>query len=121
LQLWQIYALAGLSGALSPATGAGVRVIVPHLVPEGALERANTLASTSLQFASLLGPALAGILGASVGGAFALLIDAMSFLFSLRQGSNEHNNCSSDEVVVVPLPLLSASKLASSYKKKWTS
>jgi hypothetical protein len=33
-----------------------------------------------LQFASLLGPALAGILGASVGGAFALLIDAMSFL-----------------------------------------
>ena len=80
LQLWQIYALAGLSGALSPATGAGVRVILPHLVPEGALERANALASTSLQFASLLGPALAGILVAEVGGAFALLIDAMSFL-----------------------------------------
>ena len=31
-------------------------------------------------FASLLGPALAGILVAEVGGAFALLIDAMSFL-----------------------------------------
>lgn len=81
LQLWQIYALALLAGALSPATGAGVRVILPHLVPEGTLERANALASTSLQFASLLGPALAGILAASVGGAFALLIDALSFLF----------------------------------------
>ena len=80
LQLWQIYALALLAGALSPATGAGVRVILPHLVPEGALERANALASTSLQFASLLGPARAGILVAEVGGAFALLIDAMSFL-----------------------------------------
>jgi MFS family permease len=80
LQLWQIYALALLAGALSPATGAGVRVILPHLVPEGALERANALASTSLQFASLLGPALAGILVAEAGGAFALLIDAMSFL-----------------------------------------
>jgi MFS family permease len=80
LQLWQIYTLALLAGALSPATGAGVRVILPHLVPEGALERANALASTSLQFASLLGPALAGILVAEVGGAFALLIDAMSFL-----------------------------------------
>ncbi len=78
LQLWQIYTLALLAGALSPATGAGVRVILPHLVPEGALERANALASTSLQFASLLGPALAGILVAEVGGAFALLIDAMS-------------------------------------------
>jgi predicted MFS family arabinose efflux permease len=53
---------------------------IPYLVPEGALERANALASTSLQFASLLGPALAGILVAEVGGAFALLIDAMSFL-----------------------------------------
>src|SRR5260370_33810790 len=37
LQLWQIYALAFLAGALSPATGEGVRVILPHLVPEGAL------------------------------------------------------------------------------------
>src|SRR6266702_4267290 len=80
LQLLQIYALALLAGALSPATGADVRVILPYLVPEGALERANALASTSLQFASLLGPALAGILVAEVGGAFALLIDAMSFL-----------------------------------------
>jgi MFS-type transporter involved in bile tolerance (Atg22 family) len=80
LQLWQIYALALLAGMLSPATGAGVRVILPHLVPEGALERANALASTSLQFASVLGPALPGIMVPEVGGAFALLIDAMSFL-----------------------------------------
>jgi MFS family permease len=80
LQLWQIYALALLAGALSPATRAGVRVMVPHLVSEDALERANALASTSLQFASLLGPALAGLLVAEVGGAFALLVDAASFL-----------------------------------------
>ncbi len=80
LQLWQIYALALLAGALSPATGAGMRVVLPHLVPEEALERANALASTSLQFASLLGPVLAGMLVASVGGTFALLIDATSFL-----------------------------------------
>ncbi|MBV9231477.1 MAG: MFS transporter [Chloroflexi bacterium] len=80
LQLWQIYALALLAGALSPATGAGIRVILPHLVPEESLEQANALSSTSLQFASLLGPALAGIMVTQVGGAFALLIDAVSFL-----------------------------------------
>lgn len=80
LQLWHIYALALLAGALSPATGAGVRVILPHLVSEDELPRANALSSTSLQFASLLGPALAGIVVTQVGGAFALLIDAVSFL-----------------------------------------
>src|SRR5438105_14253227 len=57
LQLWQIYALALLAGALSPATGAGVRVILPHLVPEDALDRAHALASTSSQSRSPLGPA----------------------------------------------------------------
>jgi MFS family permease len=80
LQLWHIYALALLAGALSPATGAGVRVILPHLVAEDGLERANALSSTSSQFALLLGPALAGIVVTRVGGSWALLIDAVSFL-----------------------------------------
>lgn len=80
LQLWQIYVLATLAGMLSPATGVGVRVILPHLVQEHELEQANALSSTSLQFAALLGPALAGILVAQAGGAYALLVDAMSFL-----------------------------------------
>lgn len=80
LQLWQIYVLALVAGVLSPATGAGVRVIVPHLVAENALERANVLSSTSMQFASLLGPALAGIVVTQAGGTYALLIDAVSFL-----------------------------------------
>jgi MFS family permease len=78
--LWQIYILALLAGALSPATGAGVRVILPHMVAEDALERANALFSTSLQFASLLGPALAGVMVTQVGGSWALLVDAVSFL-----------------------------------------
>ena len=81
LQVWQIDALALLAGMLSPATSVGVRVILPHLVPEDALERANALAGASLQFASLLGPVLAGIVVTQVGGTYALLVDAVSFLF----------------------------------------
>jgi MFS family permease len=80
LQLWQICALALVAGMLSPATGVGVRVLLPHLVEEDALPKANALASTSLQFAYLVGPVLAGILVTQVGGAYALLIDAVSFL-----------------------------------------
>ncbi len=93
VQLWQISALALVAGMLSPATGVGMRVLLPHLVQEDALPRANALASTSLQFASLVGPVLAGILVTHVGGAYALMMDAVSFLlmgllvFSLPSGS----------------------------------
>lgn len=107
LQLWQIYVLALLAGALSPATGAGVRVVMPHLVAEDALERANALSSTSVQFASLLGPALAGIVVTQVGGNFALLIDALSFLLM--------------GLLVLSLPPISRHMLkgSSPAKKKW--
>jgi len=43
LQLWHVFVLALLAGALSPATTAGVRAFVPHLVDDGALDRANAL------------------------------------------------------------------------------
>ncbi|TMD98447.1 MAG: MFS transporter [Chloroflexi bacterium] len=46
LQLWQIYTLVLLAGALSPATGAGVRVILPHLVPEGDCRKDHNLKLT---------------------------------------------------------------------------
>jgi predicted MFS family arabinose efflux permease len=58
----------------------GVRVLLPQLVQEDALAQANALTSTSMQFAFLVGPVLAGILVTHVGGAYALMMDAGSFL-----------------------------------------
>jgi predicted MFS family arabinose efflux permease len=80
LQLWHIFALTLLAGALSPATTTGVRVLVPHLVDDGDLDRANALTATSLQFSYLVGPVVAGFAVASLGGPWALFIDAFSFL-----------------------------------------
>lgn len=80
LSLWHIYALALLAGALSPATQAGVRVVLPYLVADHELEQANALSSASEQFAYLIGPALAGVVVSKVGGPLALLLDASSFL-----------------------------------------
>ncbi len=80
LQLWHVFVLALLAGVLSPATTAGVRAFVPHLVDDTALDRANTLTATSLQFAYLAGPITAGFAVARLGGPWALLIDAASFL-----------------------------------------
>jgi predicted MFS family arabinose efflux permease len=80
LQLWHILALAFSAGALSPATTAGVKAFVPHLVDDDALDRANSLTATSLQFSYLAGPLAAGLAVARLGGPWALFIDAASFL-----------------------------------------
>jgi predicted MFS family arabinose efflux permease len=80
LQLWHVFVLTLLVGALSPATTAGVRAFVPHLVDDAALDRANALTATSLQFSYLAGPAAAGFAVARLGGPWALFIDAASFL-----------------------------------------
>jgi MFS family permease len=80
LQLWHVFALALLAGALSPATTAGVRAFVPHLVDDSDLDRANALTATSLQFSYLVGPLVAGFVVARLGGPWALYIDAASFL-----------------------------------------
>jgi predicted MFS family arabinose efflux permease len=80
LQLWHVFVLASLAGALSPATTAGVRAFVPHLVDDAALDRANALTAASLQFSYLAGPVAAGLAVARLGGPWALFIDAASFL-----------------------------------------
>ncbi|MFI5274897.1 MAG: MFS transporter [Ktedonobacterales bacterium] len=80
LQLWQVYVIAACAGALSPATLVGVRVMLPSLVPDSELDQANALSSFNLQFAALVGPVVAGILVAALGGLWALLIDAASFV-----------------------------------------
>jgi predicted MFS family arabinose efflux permease len=80
LELWHVLVLVSLAGALSPGTTAGVRAFVPHLVEDTALDRANTLTATSLQFSYLAGPLAAGFAVARLGGPWALFIDAASFL-----------------------------------------
>jgi len=80
LRLWHVLVLTFLTGALSPATTAGVRAFVPHIVDDAALDRANALTATSLQFSYLAGPMAAGFAIAWLGGPGALFIDAVSFL-----------------------------------------
>ncbi len=80
LQPWHIFALALLAGTISPATTAGVRTLVPHLVDDADLDGANELTAASLQFSYLAGPVAAGFIVAKWGGPWALCIDAISFL-----------------------------------------
>lgn len=80
LQIWMIYALALCAGVLTPATGVGLNMVIPRIVANRELERANALAAISWDFSTLLGPALAGVLILFIGAPIVLFIDTFSFL-----------------------------------------
>jgi predicted MFS family arabinose efflux permease len=80
LDLPLIYGLSLASGALIPATDVGARVVLPRLVDEHDLERANALLSVGDQVSALVGPAVGGLLVGVVGAPPVLLLDAVSFL-----------------------------------------
>lgn len=80
LHLWMVYVLALFTGFLSPATEVGCRIVIPRLVSDQELEKANSLSSISWDFSTLVGPASAGILVTVIGALNVLLLDAASFV-----------------------------------------
>jgi len=75
--------LAGIelaNGALAAFTSPALRGIVPELVVAAELQRANALLAAAGNAAKILGPTAAGLVSATVGGGWAIALDAISFL-----------------------------------------
>ena len=80
VQLWHVYAFAFLFGC-SAALDAPVRqTFVAELVGEADLSNAIALNSTSFNAARMIGPAVAGLVIASVGTGWAFLFNGASFM-----------------------------------------
>ena len=77
--LWQLYIMAGIFGVVDALFYPALQAIVPMLVDERTLAPANALMQGSQQFATLIGPALAGFLVAWVQTGPAFVFDAASF------------------------------------------
>ncbi len=87
VQLWQVYVFALLLGCVTAFDSPARQTFVSDLVGEADLSNAVGLNSTSFNAARMIGPAVAGVLIASVGTGWVFLINAMSFvavLCSLR-------------------------------------
>ncbi len=80
--VWQLACLQALYGAAAAFFGPASTAIVPQTVDEDDLQRANALMGISLNFAEVLGPALAGVIVASAGPGWGLAADAATFLAS---------------------------------------
>jgi len=79
LSPWLMLALVAASSLTYPLSGAGARSVWPAIVPRAGWDRANALDSASLTAAAIIGPAVAGVLVATVGARGTLLLVAAAF------------------------------------------
>ena len=78
--LWPVYAVATVSAAFGVFDAPARQSLIPNLVPREHYPNAISLNSTMMQTASVLGPALAGIVLAALGVGWAYAFNAVSFL-----------------------------------------
>ncbi|WP_327321841.1 MFS transporter [Streptomyces sp. NBC_01210] len=77
-----IASLAFVNGVVGAFSSPALRGIVPELVEQHDLQRVNALLSSIQNTVRILGPALASILVTTIGGGWALAVDAITFVLA---------------------------------------
>jgi MFS family permease len=96
VQLWQVYLFAFLFGTAAAFDAPARQTFVAELVGDADLHNAVALNSTSFNAGRLIGPAVAGLVIASVGTGWAFILNGVSFvavlfsLFALRISELNH-------------------------------
>jgi|ERR1019366_2463613 MFS family permease len=80
--VWQLVVLQAVYGAAEAFFKPAAQALLPETVAAGDLQQANALIAVSGNIANVGGPALAGVLVATLGAGWGLAIDAGSFLAS---------------------------------------
>jgi MFS family permease len=80
VQLWHVYVFAFLLGCVTAFDAPARQTFVSELVSDALLSNAVALNSTSFNAARMIGPAVAGLLIASIGTGWVFLINAASFV-----------------------------------------
>jgi MFS family permease len=80
VQLWHVYVFAFLLGCVTAFDSPARQTFVSDLVSEADVPNAVGLNSTSFNSARMIGPAVAGVLIASVGTGWVFLLNAASFV-----------------------------------------
>ncbi len=79
VELWQVYVFAFLFGCVTALDAPARQTFVADLVGDADLSNAVALNSTSFNAGRMIGPAIAGVLIASVGTGWAFLVNGASF------------------------------------------
>ena len=78
-ELWHLLVLQALYGAAEAFWRPASTGLMPSIVSPGRLQQANALMATSVNSAYIVGPAVAGVLVATVGAGTAIAVDAATF------------------------------------------
>lgn len=92
--------IAGLTSLTSPMSASGTRALFPIIVPRPLWDRANAVDSGIMALATVVGPALAGLLVGWTGGAGAFIATSICFVAAALAvaGLHEpHTSSSSDD------------------------
>jgi MFS family permease len=81
-EIWELAALQAVYGTAEAFFGPAATSVVPQTVKPANLQHANALLGLSANLAGVLGPALAGVLVATVGAGWGLAVDAVTFVAS---------------------------------------
>jgi MFS family permease len=76
---WLLLSLAGCYALTSPLSAAGVRVLLPRLIPPRVLDRANALDTTIHGIVDVVGPSLAGALVGFAGSVTSFVAIAVAY------------------------------------------
>jgi len=82
LEMWHLYLFSVIFGIVGAFFLPAMMTMIPRLISRDKLEPANSLVMGTMQLSGLVGPAVAGILVATVGSAVALGIDSATFAFA---------------------------------------
>lgn len=80
VEVWPFYLLTTLTAVSATVQNATRQAIVPRLLPAELVSRAAALSGIAIGFQVTIGPALAGVLVATVGFAWTFAVDAALFL-----------------------------------------
>jgi MFS family permease len=79
VQFWHIYVIGFVNSTLSAFDAPARNSFYPQLIPRADFQNAVTLSSVIFRLSTLLGPAIAGILIATVGAASPFFVNAVSY------------------------------------------
>ncbi len=81
VELWHIYVLAFIFGVADAFAAPASQTLLPSIIQPEQLRAANSVTQSTQQLTSIVGPAPAGLMLKTLGTAWALFVDAFSFLF----------------------------------------
>lgn len=81
-EIWQLAALAAVSGTATAAGMPAMAGVVPQLVPREQLKQANLLLAVPENALMVIGPAVGGLLVVTVGPGWALAVDGLTYMMA---------------------------------------